>query len=361
MRKRHQKGSLKKVGGKWIAQWWEEGHRRSRTIGLVSKVPKAQARCELDAVLAPINGNSEKPSPTKNWGEFVNSVYLPFYKRKWKLSTITTNMERLRVHLLPIYSGRTLGSFSRDELQQFLDEKAHTGLSHSMVAHFRWDLRQIFRMAVMEGHILRNPAELLFIPREAALPVHTAMTREEVQKCFSVLEQRERLIVKFAILAGLRPGEILALKWGHISETHVDVKQRVYRGNIDSPKSSNSVRKAALSFGLIQEIRRWGERSLNHRPTDWIFPSEKNTPLSRDNVWRRDIGPKLEPLGLGWVDFHVMRRTHATLMNEIHDNPKLVADQLGHTVDVNQNVYTRASVARRKEAVDALENALPVM
>ena len=36
------------------------------------------------------------------------------------------------------------------------------------------------------------------------------------------------------------------------------------------------------------------------------------------------------------------------------DNPKLVADQLGHTVDVNQNVYTRASVARRKEAVDAL-------
>ncbi len=33
---------------------------------------------------------------------------------------------------------------------------------------------------------------------------------------------------------------------------------------------------------------------------------------------------------------------------------------LGHTVDVNQNVYTRASIARRKTAVDALENALPV-
>ena len=54
-----------------------------------------------------------------------------------------------------------------------------------------------------------------------------------------------------------------------------------------------------------------------------------------------------------------MRRTHATIMNEIHDDPKLVADQLGHTLDVSQNVYTRASVARRKEAVDALESALP--
>lgn len=37
-----------------------------------------------------------------------------------------------------------------------------------------------------------------------------------------------------------------------------------------------------------------------------------------------------------------------------------LADQLGHTVDVNQNVYTRASIARRKTALDALENALPV-
>ena len=42
----------------------------------------------------------------------------------------------------------------------------------------------------------------------------------------------------------------------------------------------------------------------------------------------------------------------------LHDDPKLIADQLGHTVDVNQNVYTKASVARRKVAVDALESAL---
>jgi integrase len=54
-----------------------------------------------------------------------------------------------------------------------------------------------------------------------------------------------------------------------------------------------------------------------------------------------------------------MRRTHATLMNEMHDDPKLVADQLGHTLDVNQNVYTRVSLVRRKRAVDALEAAVP--
>ena len=187
------------------------------------------------------------------------------------------------------------------------------------------------------------------------------MTMEEVQKCFLVVEQRERLILKFAILAGLRPGEIFGLKWAHLSGTHAHIQQRLYRGEIDTPKTTNSKRKAALSEGLLAEIELWRSVSLNAAPDAWVFPSETGkTPLSRDNAWRRRIGPQLASVGLDWVDFHVMRRTHSSLMNEIHDDPKLVADQLGHTLDVNQNVYTRASIARRKTAVDALENALPV-
>lgn len=362
MRKRYQKGSLKKVEGKWIAQWWEDGHRRKRTLGLVSKVSKAQAQGELDAILAPINSRSEAPSSAKRWGEFVREIYLPFYERKWKRSTKLTNEDRLRVHLIPIYQNRTLGSFNREELQTLLDEKAQSGLSYSVVAHLRWDLRQIFNMAVSEGYLVRNPAELLFVPREAKRPEHTAMTPEEVQRCFSVLETRERLVAKLAVLAGLRPGEIFGLKWGHISDTHVSIRQRVYRGEIDSPKTVKSIRKAALSSGLIEEIENWRALSLDPGPDAWVFPSESGkTPLNKANLWRRYIAPKLKEAGLGWVDFHVMRRTHSTLMNEIHDDPKLVADQLGHTVDVNQNVYTQTSVARRKRAVDELESTLPVM
>src|SRR4051812_35099687 len=148
MRRRYQEGSLKKVGGKWIAQWWEDGHRRKRTLGAVSSVPKAQARTELDAILAPINSRADAPSPSKKWQEFVDGEYFPFYEQKWKRSTASANRDRLRVHLSSIYAGRTLGSFTRDELQKMLGEKAAKGLSYSVVAHLRWDLRQIFRMAV---------------------------------------------------------------------------------------------------------------------------------------------------------------------------------------------------------------------
>ena len=233
------------------------------------------------------------------------------------------------------------------------------GLSYSIVAHLRWDLRQIFRMAVGEGYLLRNPAELLFIPRDAKRPEHTSMNMEEVEQCFAVLEQRERLITKLAILVGLRPGEIFGLQWDHLTTTHAEISQRIYRGKLDSPKSTHSIRKAALPRGVLGEIEQWRDISRQTGPGSWVFPSETGkTPVAKDNVWRRHIGPQLEAAGLGWVDFHVMRRTHATLMNEIHDDPKLVADQLGHTLDVSQNVYTRASVARRKKAVDALELAL---
>jgi integrase len=92
--------------------------------------------------------------------------------------------------------------------------KRAPGLSFSVEDHPQCDLKQIFDMAVAEGHIERNPALLLYTPREAKRPVHGAMTIRDVQICLSALAVRERLIAKFAILAGLRPGEIFALKWG---------------------------------------------------------------------------------------------------------------------------------------------------
>jgi integrase len=58
------------------------------------------------------------------------------------------------------------------------------------------------------------------------------------------------------------------------------------------------------------------------------------------------------------VNFQVMRRTHSTLMNNMGVEGKLVADQLGHSLDVNQNVYTKSPVERRKVIVDQLERAL---
>jgi integrase len=225
-----------------------------------------------------------------------------------------------------------------------------------MVDHLRWDLKQIFDMALAEGQLDRNPAVLLFTPKEAKKPVRRAMTIEEVQTMFAALDERERLIAKLAVLAGMRPGEIFALTWGRMASTHADIRQRVYRRKLDSPKTTNSTRKAALSERLLNDIEAWRALAVTTADDAWVFPSERMTPLSKDNCWRREMLPKLAAVALGWANFLVMRRTHATLMKEIGVDAKLVADQLGHEVDVDINTYTLTSVELRQAAVNRLES-----
>jgi len=72
-------------------------------------------------------------------------------------------------------------------------------------------------MAAAEGLIARNPALLLFIPKEAKRRERLVMNIKEVQVCFAALDPRERLIVKLATIAGMRPGEIFALTWGRLT------------------------------------------------------------------------------------------------------------------------------------------------
>jgi integrase len=214
MRLRYQRGSLSKVDGRWIAQWRENGQKRKRTLSLVSEMKKGQALDRLDGILRPLRHSALGAECA--FEEFVNSVYLPFYRRKWKLSTAMTNEQRIRQHLIPEFSQRHLADFvkSREELQAFLETKAASGLSFSIVDHLRWDLKQIFNLAVEESLISKNPASLLFTPKGAKRGESRVMTVAEVRLSFSVLELRERLVAKMATLAGMRPGEILALTWG---------------------------------------------------------------------------------------------------------------------------------------------------
>jgi integrase len=292
----------------------------------------------------------------------VNTIYLPHFNRKWKGSTAGCNLDRLKHHLLCEFAGRTLGTFTRIELTEFLDRKAAAGLSFSTVDHLRWDLKQIFGMAVAEGSLRMNPAALLFTPKEAPRPARPTMTRAQVGLLFSVLQPRELAICMLATVAGMRPSEIFGLKWQHVNPDHIEIEQRLYRGKIDSPKTDRSTRTVAISEGLESAIANWRTLSADPGPDEWMFPSEtRKTPLAKDNCWRRWIAPKLKSVELQWANFQVMRRTHATLMRELHVDPKVAADQLGHSVDVNLNVYTQTGLGQRKEAVNTLESALRIM
>jgi integrase len=78
------------------------------------------------------------------------------------------------------------------------------------------------------------------------------------------------------------------------------------------------------------------------------------SPLLPDNVLRRIIYPRLGPLGLEWINFRVLRRSHSTLHEEKGTDPKIIADQQGHGLGVHMSDYVQSSIARKREAVSAL-------
>lgn len=186
------------------------------------------------------------------------------------------------------------------------------------------------------------------------------MAVEEVKLALTVLDLRERLIFKFGVFVGLRPGEIFALRRHRVTANTADIQERIYRGKLDTPKTSKSIRTVALSDTVGEDLQEWLATSPAG-PEAWLFPSENlDSPLSKDNVLYRYIRPRLKTAGLEWVDYHVMRRTHSSLMHDLGVDPKVVADHMGHNVDVNQNVYTQTSLERHHEAVKTFEELFAV-
>ena len=128
---------------------------------------KSQAEEKRDELVAEANSrNANAPDPSITFGDFLEGVALPFLRSKWKRSTAATTENRIQHHLKEEFGERRLTDLGLKELQSFLNAKAEK-LSRSVVAHLRWDLRSVFRLALAEGYADRDPTAALFTPREA--------------------------------------------------------------------------------------------------------------------------------------------------------------------------------------------------
>ena len=73
----------------------------------------------------------------------------------------------------------------------------------------------------------------------------------------------------------------------------------------------------------MQDLALWRDMLLGQKPDSFLFPTERNTPPSRDNLWNRHMAPKLEKVGLEWARFQVLRRTNAQLARKASIDVKL--------------------------------------
>jgi len=172
-----------------------------------------------------------------------------------------------------------------------------------------------------------------------------------------MLDTREQLIYCLAVREGMRPGEIMGLKLGDIREGLIYIERRIYRGKEGDPKSFE--RRIAPTATTLAVLNQYRELLTDTQPEAWLFPSERGkTPLSYSGVYRRRIQPAFAKVGLGWVNFQILRRSCVTELSEAEPDPALRAKMIGHSVDVHENVYRQAKADALKLAADRMEKHL---
>jgi hypothetical protein len=143
------------------------------------------------------------------------------------------------------------------------------------------------------------------------------------------------------------------------SARKVVVSLSLTRGDIDTPKGRKGKRTArtvALPPGTVAELQIWRMMLPKQTPQAYLFPSERDTPLRRDNVWYRAMLPKLKAVGLEWATFQVLRGTNASLSRIAKIDDKVAADQRGHGLGVSLEVYSISDLQQKIEVVKRLES-----
>ena len=363
-RKRYQRGSLRlrKHGRQkvWVAQWCDGDVNRTKVLGPYSEITKGQAEAMLSQLLQPQNvAAGHRQTPVFTFGQFVEKTFLPVYRQKWKESTRMTSETDIMRYLIPEFGRRLLQTITREQMQAFLNDLG-ARFSSSIVGHLRWHLHAIFKLAMSDGAVEFNPASGLFIPACKQSPTKRVMTKEDVRLALGVLDVRGRLILRMAIFDGMRPGEIFAIQLGKIEGSSVLIDRRIYYNNIDTPKGrkgKNTSRTVALSPGTVADLLIWRSFLAERSGDALLLPSETGvTPMRPDNLWKREVRPRLEQVGLEWVNFQVLRRTNASLSRKAKVDDKVSADQRGHGLGVSLGVYAISDLDQKIEAVTRLES-----
>lgn len=136
---------------------------------------------------------------------------------------------------------------------------------------------------------------------------------------------------------GLRPSELLALTWTDITEDYIHVhKNRL--DNIEKPVTKTLTARQVLlnkrSKQALQELKQYSYHYL------FLCPETKQ-PYSSNRAFREQFNKALQATQTRKRPSYNTRHTYATMMLMDGINPTLVANQLGHSLQILINKYTR--------------------
>ncbi len=155
----------------------------------------------------------------------------------------------------------------------------------------------------------------------------------------------------------MRIGEILGLRRKDVdfSSGQIRIEQACYRGLLGSPKTKGSRRTLPLPTALVKPLSRIYEQATRTGEDDLVFQTRNGTPLNDTNLLHRHLKPAGGKIGMPWLSWHTLRRTHATLLQVAGASLRDAQAQLGHSkMSTTLEVYTLPIPAHLRLAVENL-------
>jgi integrase len=267
-------------------------------------------------------------------------------RQPYKPSVIRGYEADLTRFVLPEFGGVLLGDLRRSDVQRLVDELVGAGHSSSKVRNIVIPIRVIYRHALRREEVTTNPTLDLELPSDVGRRERTA-TAAEGASLIAALPKEDRALWATAFYAGLRRGELRALRWEdvNLAEGKITVGRSwdEKEGEV-APKSKKGERTVPLT-ALLRDHLIEAKARTGRDGRDFVFGAAADRPFTPSHIRRRaakawaaenqrrtekakERGAKpqlLEPIGL-----HECRHTFVSLMADAGISLERIGDYVGH-------------------------------
>jgi integrase len=249
----------------------------------------------------------------------------------YKPSAIRSYRTSLHRHVLPRIGHTRLSEVTRGQLQRLVAAWQEEGQSPSTIQNSINALRAVYANAdlLTSGAIPINPTRDLRLPARRGKRERIASV-DEAARLIAALPEAERALWATAFYAGLRRGELRALRWENVdlaSGTISVVASWDDRHGEISPKSRSGVR----SVPIIANLRPFliEHRALTGRTSGYVFGRAHDV-VFMDTTARNRALRAWRTAGLAPIGLHEARHTFASYLLAAGVDFKHISVFMGH-------------------------------
>jgi integrase len=320
----------------------------------------AQARLQA-GTLSAITG----PTVADASAEFIAGMKSGAFRQKgghiYKPGTARGYERDLNKHAIPELGSKRLSRLQRPELQRWADGLSAEERAPSTVRNIVAALRALIAFGEVRGWVHLNPCNGLRLPTGENARDRIAAP-SEAATLIAAMQPKDRAALGFAVYAGLRLGELLALNvaavdieggWIHVQRSWDREGKQFVATKSRKPRKVPIIDKLAVLLADHFVL-------LNHPGAGLIFPSTENPEWPTDpGILRRRTYKRWQDAGLKPLGFHEGRHTFASIGIAAGLNAKTLSTYLGHaTITITLDRYGHLMPGSEVEARAMLDTYL---